>query len=299
MMWSTPRKWMMMLLFAGAIALMAGCEGDAETDQSSSDSTSDSSSSTSTTAPVNLTMSASADTATTALSRALTVADGIEISDFQISIREVRFKLESEDLTATDGTTEDTSADSVDFEGPYLIDLVSTDSVLAQSIGDAEIPADTYDGIRFVMHKTDAADLADPNDPLADRSIYIAGTIDKGDGAGPIEFEMWHDTGENFDITGVNGIVVDENGVNDMVVDFHLNTVLSGVDLFTAELDATTGTYLIHRASDSDINGDLADQLKENIKTAADFGKDADGDGVLGDDEDVEDETADGTTDPA
>ena len=54
-----------------------------------------------------------------------------------------------------------------------------------------EVPAGTYDGVRFVMHKAANLDPADPNfDKMFERSIYVEGTFNG------TAFVMWHDTGE-------------------------------------------------------------------------------------------------------
>ena len=72
-----------------------------------------------------------------------------------------------------------------------------------------EVPAGTYDGVRFVMHKADDLDPGDPNfDKKFERSIYVEGTFDPPGAPPPEAFKMWHDTGENFDLSGPNGFDV-------------------------------------------------------------------------------------------
>ena len=200
----------------------------------------------------------------------LTDAEGnpVELTNFQISIREVRLKQEAAIL----------GEDSVDFDGPFVVNLLDAGaSPVAQTIGDAEVPVGNYDGIRFVLHK-DAA--TDP--PLTDRSVFIQGTVDRG--AGPEPFTMWHDTGENFDFFGPNPIVVDENGINNLMVDFKLVSIIESIDFNDAGGKLTD----INPDSADNNNKTLADNLKDAIKAAADFGEDSDDDGNLSESEDVD-----------
>lgn len=177
--------------------------------------------------------------------------ESVVITDFQISIRDVIFKTDADDST------------DVAFRGPFAIDLMNESEALTQSVGSAEVPFGEYKELRFKFHKT--RDV--PQDhPLYDRSIYLKGTID---GA---PFEMWHDTSENLDIGKSTGVVVDENGVSISVV-FTIGQFLNAstsIDLSGAVDNDEDGVIEINPDNDDD-NGDLADDLKDNIKAAADL----------------------------
>ena len=58
-----------------------------------------------------------------------TAGNAVEVTDFLISIREIKFKLEGADDAALD-------ADDVEFQGPFVIDLLDDTAPLAQSLGE-------------------------------------------------------------------------------------------------------------------------------------------------------------------
>ena len=182
-----------------------------------------------------------------------TSAAAVVISDFAISIRDVEFKL--------DGSEFDSS--EVHFRGPYEVNLLLDGDALTQTIGDVDVEQGTYDVLRFKLHKS--RDWAEES-VLYDRSIFLAGTIDG------VPFEFWHDTSENFDFENSDGIVVSEGDIN-IVVKFHIDMFLSSVqtiDLSQA-VDADEDGLIEINPDNDDGNGDLADQLKDNIKKAADL----------------------------
>jgi hypothetical protein len=182
----------------------------------------------------------------------------IVITDFQISIRDVIFKSDVDDEGVSDDSTE------VAFRGPYQVDLLNGSDALTETIGSAEIPNGIYEEVRFKFHKDE--DLS-TDQPLYDKSIFISGTIDG------MPFEMWHDTSENLDL-GKNsgGIVVDDNVVN-LTVDFTIDQFMSSlvqIDLSDA-VDGNQDGMIDINPNDSDGNKEIADDLKENIKAAADL----------------------------
>ena len=198
----------------------------------------------------------------------------VDLTDFRIAIEEVKFKNEDESET-------EMATDEVEFQGPFTLDLLDSASATAQTLGDVKIPTGTYDGIEFKMHKAD--ELAS-TDVLFERSIYIKGTVELTPGS-PQAFLMWHETGEEFFLTGPNGITVaDGQSGNDLIVDFKLLSVLDGIDFGNGCVDLTD---INPQSTDSNCK-DIAETLKDNLKAAADFGKDEDGDGEIGEDEDID-----------
>lgn len=188
------------------------------------------------------------------------VQTGIEFSSFKLSIRDVEFKQDENDPD---------SVAEVYFTGPYMLDLLDTTGPVEQTIGSVEVPAGTYQEIRFKLHKTiDAA--TDPD--LFDRSIYLNGTIDS------VPFEMWHDTSENLDVGRATGIIVGD-GPLDITINFDLQSFLDQteaggvfIDLTTAKDGDNDGIIEINPSSDDGtINRNLADDLKDNIKLVADL----------------------------
>ena len=113
--------------------------------------------------------------------------------------------------------------------------------------------------------------------------VAIKGTVDIG--SGPVPFLMWHETGEEFFLTGPNGITVAEGqSGNDLIVDFKLLSVLNGIDFGNGCVDLLD---INPQSTDSNCK-DIAETLKDNLQAAADFGKDEDGDGEIGEDEDID-----------
>lgn len=177
----------------------------------------------------------------------------VDITDFRLSIRDVEFKNDDSDLDSTE----------VQFRGPYDVDMMSETDALSQTIGETPVQAGTYKVLRFKLHKSRDRD---PSHPLYDRSVFISGSIDG------VPFEFWHDTSENFDLENTEGITVADNLVS-VVVRFNIDHLLSSVhniDLSQAVDENDDGTIEIN-PDDGDGNKEIADQLKENIKMAADL----------------------------
>ena len=180
----------------------------------------------------------------------------IIIEDFKLSIRDVEFKKDESQLDSLE----------VEFKGPFDLDLASETDALSQTIGSAEVEPGTYKVLRFKLHKSRDRD---PSHELYDRSIYLQGTIDG------VPFEFWHDTSENLDVENESGIQVADGQVNVTVL-FHMDQFLSSLhSIDLAQASDSDGDGLIEiNADDDDDNGWIADQLKVNIKYAADLIKD-------------------------
>ena len=188
----------------------------------------------------------------------------IELTDFILSIRDIKFRRE--------GMVVD--SEEVEIRGPFLVDLLSPAQPLSQFIAEADVPPGTYDGIRFVLHKS-----PDTPAPLTDWSLYIAGTINPAGNA--TNFEIFHDSGENLDSFGPNSFVMEPGALNNVLVDIKLLSIFDQVDL--TPLDDGTDQIVVPGDPDG-----IADAIKDAIKTAADFGEDDDDDGNLAEDEDVD-----------
>lgn len=180
----------------------------------------------------------------------------VVFTDFRISIRDVVFKND-------DDITSNLDTDEIQFRGPYQIDLLDNSSALSQTIGNAFVPDGHYKELRFKFHKDE--DLP-ANDNLFDRSIYIAGTIDG------VPFVFWHDTSENLDLGRNTGVLV-QDGIVNFTVQFDISQFLSSlnqIDLSQATDNNSDGLIEIY-PNDEDGNQNIAADLKENIKMAADL----------------------------
>ena len=184
------------------------------------------------------------------------VNNSIIFTDFKISIRDVVFKNDDDPSSNLD-------TDEIQFRGPYQIDLLNGSDAITQTIGNAFVPDGIYKEMRFKFHKDEDLSVTDD---LYDRSIYIEGTIDG------VPFEFWHDTSENLDLGRSTGVLV-QNGIVDLTVQFDISQFLSSlnnIDLSQATDENNDGLIEIY-PNDQDGNQDIAYDLKENIKMAADL----------------------------
>lgn len=187
-----------------------------------------------------------------------TVTNNAEVvfTDFKISIRDVVFKNDDNPNSSLD-------TDEIQFRGPYQLDLLDNGDALTKTIGDAFVPDGMYKELRFKFHKDE--DLP-ATDDLFDRSIYIEGTING------TPFVFWHDTSENLDVGRSTGVEV-LDGIVNFTVTFDISQFLNSlnqIDLSLATDDNQDGVIEIY-PNDEDGNQDIAADLKENIKMAADL----------------------------
>lgn len=184
-------------------------------------------------------------------------AAAVVITDFQISIRDVIFMTDHDNDGIADDSTE------IGFRGPYQLDLLNGSDAITETIGTVGVPNGTYQQLRFKFHKDE--DLAS-SEPLFDRSIFIAGTINDK------PFELWHDTSENLDVGKSTGIIVNNNEV-DLTINFTVSQFLNSntdIDLSKA-VDGNNDGLIEINPNDPDGNKEIAHDLKENIKMAADL----------------------------
>ena len=185
----------------------------------------------------------------------------IELTDFMLSIRDIKFLHE-----------DDPSMEEVEIRGPFVVDLLSPAEPLSHFLGDFSVPPGTYDGIRFVLHKS-----SDTPAPLKNWSLFIAGTINPAGNSTP--FEIFHDSGENLDSFGPNSFVMEPGALNNVLVDIKLLSIFNSVDLSSIDLGFPQTVFPGHP---------IADAIKDAIKDAADFGEDSNDDGFLSESEDVD-----------
>ncbi len=193
----------------------------------------------------------------------------VEITDFQISIRDVELEADGVEYDDDNYNGQDYESETdddefeINFEGPFQLDLLNDLDAVTETIGNLEVPNGLYEEIEFDFHKSE--NLPETH-PLFDKSIYVAGTIDG------TPFVMWHDTSEELEIEFENGLIIDENRVSVTItftIEQFLNS-LHSIDLSNAIDGNNDGVIEIH-PNDPDGNRELAEQLKENIKEAADL----------------------------
>lgn len=199
----------------------------------------------------------------------------IPVAGGDISLDTVRLVLKEFEI---EKEGEDADGSSFEFAGPYVVDLIA--GTIDPSPGNIDLAPGTYDEIKFKIDKiegdetddTGSALLAD-TDPLFGHSILIEGSFTPT-GLAAIPFSFVFDEDADFELKAPGdtaaGFAVTDTDASDIIIAFRLSKWFDGIDpaLFAADPQA------------------FADDLKDNIELSADYGKDADDDGVLGSDED-------------
>jgi len=206
----------------------------------------------------------------------------VQLTDFQVAVDQIKFKQEGEAVNSP--------SMEVEFTGPYFFDLLNgTGQPLSQQLGSVTVPAGTYDGIVFSLHKAAAGD--NPPTQLLGHTVYVAGTLNTS-----TSFTIDHDLSEEVTVTGPNGIVIDSTGVNNLIVNFDLmnvfstpvggTTVIADLNTYATANPSVNPITISPQSADSALKA-LADKFKEALKISTDFGEDSNGDGQLETGEDV------------
>ncbi|WP_133758715.1 hypothetical protein [Gelidibacter sediminis] len=153
------------------------------------------------------------------------------------------------------------SDDDIELQGPFEIDLLAGNSIPLASI---EIPNGVYEEIEFEFDKSENQDSE-----LFGKSMKLTGQIDG------VPFVFWHDFDEEIEIDyeDANTNLVIDNNINEVRINFDLNSVLGMIDLTSATDGNADGTIEIS-PEDEDGNTDLAELLKDAIKTQIDLMED-------------------------
>ncbi len=133
---------LMVLVMAGLVALLGGCAKSSVTGPSSG------------LTPVNMAISFStAGTPTLMKSTGIATADSIRIDSAVVVIARIKFEsnVDTVKTDTVDGQTEDLDSDqSISFKGPFVIHVRDT---VAFNFANQTLPAGTYNGIKFKIHR--------------------------------------------------------------------------------------------------------------------------------------------------
>jgi hypothetical protein len=224
----------------------------------------------------------------------------ISLNEAWIVLDEIELEHESE--VEVDGETVSETEIEIEFVGPFALDLLSGETYPA--LPQISIDTGLYTDIEMDIEKLEQEDLIGmPDlpqgiaDTLLDYSIYLEGTYTSEDGSTyvAIPFSLSFDLADEFELSGLdatNGFVVDDTGLNDIIVAFRVN------EWFRFDVADTNGDNLefvdaiVNNAITLDGNtaGDIMDVIKENIEDSAEYGEDEDDDGELDEDEDDDDD---------
>lgn len=205
-------------------------------------------------AGINLDMKAVSSLSTIQSAGARSAATGLEFTEITFGIKEVEFETEAEDDLENTSGVEDAS-DEIEFEGPYVVDLIK--GVSTPDFGVGVVVPGAYSQIEIEMGPV----LADGNTlRLAfnyNGKSFIFSTTEE------IEMEL-----ENL-----AGYQLDVNAVANLLVLFNLDTLFSTIDLSTA----TAGADGVIRIN-NDLNSEIHNQILAGIEESCEAGEDDDHD---------------------
>lgn len=224
----------------------------------------------------------------------------LTLTEARLSLKEFKFKLAEEEV---DTPEEESENDSIELEGPYVVDLIA--DTVTPPLDLVDVIAGVYKEIEMKLDKIEGdeedeegATLVDTADTLFDRSIYIEGTYsDTLATLTDVPFVLTFEIDEEFSLTGLGdtseGIVIDQNMLNHIIIAFRINKwfdfsnpeTANDVDFTDLTVDPLVGIVLDESIADSTAE-EIHDVIKENIKESADYGEDEDKSGELEPDED-------------
>jgi len=170
----------------------------------------------------------------------------------------------SDDNNKDDGDVD--HDDEIEFEGQFVVDLLNGTS--DPDFGIADVIPGVYKELEIKISPI----LEDGN------SIFVAFTY-QPEGSEPVNVELSTNKEIEFEIENHSGIQLDGNSLNQILVLFDLNQLLTGVDFNQASMDVD-GIIRIN----SDSNADIAALIWANLDNVLEVGEDEDGDHDIDDD---------------
>lgn len=192
----------------------------------------------------------------------------INLTSAWIDIEQVEFEqAETRDASEADGT-------EVEFNGPYAVDLLSTNPLVLDTKPVPDLP---YKRIKMKLHKAESS-LAGTPSQLVGNSIYLAGTV------GGNSFTYQSSDGSEFEIGGANPILP-KDGV-DLMVSINIANVFKQINLSSlpngAAISASSpypGTNLCPSIDPS--AADIYSCVRKALEKHGNFGNDDAGNGNL------------------
>lgn len=191
----------------------------------------------------------------------------ISLTEAWTVVKEVEFKSEE-----TAGV-EDSEVE-VEFQGPYVVDLLSNAPMVldTQAIAEKSIRR-----IKMKLHKADSLPSGAPAG-LINNSIYIAGAV----GGNNFTFQL--DDSTELQIAGPNGFLPGEN--SELLVEIQLANIFKQIDLSGISNNEVIDSSNRHSglnlcpSIDASAN-DIYTCVRKGLETHANFGEDLDGDDDL------------------
>lgn len=238
-------------------------------------------------ADINLQMKATSQLSTIK-SNARVAESGIEFTEVIIGVTEIELEAEEENHSSDDDNSghsnddysdddndsdgDDDSDDSdeyeIEYEGQFIVDLLSGTS--DPNFGIADVIPGNYSELEVKIRPI----LDDGN------SIRIKLNYTK-EGMDPVMVELSTSKEFKLEIENKDGIQLDENALNQVLVLLYLDRLLLGIDLDMVESDSDG----IVRISDTS-NSEILLKIWSNIHHAFDAGEDDDNDNEIDDSDD-------------
>ncbi|WP_445384820.1 hypothetical protein ACT6NV_12715 [Robiginitalea sp. IMCC44478] len=200
---------------------------------------------------------------------AKSVNTDVTVTDFRMNLKEFELEIEESEYDENEMMDDSDSwnddgyydfEDEIELEGPFELDLLQGEI----SFITTEVPNGAFEELEFKFDESD-----DPTSDLFGKSVLIQGTVNE------VPFIFWHNFEDEVEVDFENpefDIVIRDN-TDGITIDFDLSQifdVVSGVDLAQAVDGNENGTIEIS-PDNADGNGDLAQLIRERIKTAIDL----------------------------
>jgi hypothetical protein len=185
------------------------------------------------------------------------VTGSISLTMAKIGLKDIRIKADSGD------------SKSYDFDGPYVVDLL-TDTITPNPSAVA-IEAGTYKDVELRLDdiREDDVEGIPSSDPVIDRSIYLKGTYQSNSGS-TVPFELAYEFGETFRVAGDSdeGVKISDGVTNEFIIAFNIDRWFK---LENDYFEDITGDIVLNEEADGIVE-DIRKVIKDNIKNSADYG---------------------------
>ena len=183
------------------------------------------------------------------------MTQGIVIEKFMVNIDEIEFDVTDE----WEDMLNDSIIESQELQGPFLINLMSTDALNGLSLGSTLIPEAAYEEVEFKFDRC----LDNTNQEMYNRSVYITGTING------TPFKLWYKDEVEFEISLANNANFTLNGQSlKLYIDFNITQIINNLTSFnlSSATDGNNNGIIEIGQDDTDGNNDLSEKIIEALR---------------------------------
>lgn len=191
----------------------------------------------------------------------------VELEKFLVNITEIEF-----DVDELEGASEDvldSIVDAQELNGPFLVDLVSTDALSGLSLGSSYIPNAIYEEVEFEFEE-----CVDPNNSeMFGYSIYVKGTADDK----PFIIQSKEEWEMEIEFPNQSDIVANGNDIQ-LYIEINVSNVIEQIKLidFTQAKDNNQNGIIEINPDNEDGNAELAEVIVEAISESVELDDDDD-----------------------